>query len=68
MELDTKAHTCYVLTNKFILAQMLRITMIQLTDNRKIKKKEGKIVDVSILLIMVKKIIMRGERRNLTVR
>jgi hypothetical protein len=46
----TKEHTWYVLTNKWILAQMLRIPKIQFTDHLKLKKKEDQSVDASVLL------------------
>jgi hypothetical protein len=35
-----KEHTWYVLTDKWILAQKLRIPTIQLTDHMKLKKNE----------------------------
>jgi hypothetical protein len=40
----------YVLTDKWILAQKLRIPKIQFTDHKKFKKKEDQSVDTSILL------------------
>jgi hypothetical protein len=36
----TKEHTCYALTDKWILAQRLKIPKIQFTDHMKLKKKE----------------------------
>jgi hypothetical protein len=39
----TKEHTWYVLTDKWILAQKLRILNIQFTDHMKLKKKEDEI-------------------------
>jgi hypothetical protein len=41
----TKEHTGYVLTEKWILAQILRIPKIPLTDHMKVKKKENQTVD-----------------------
>jgi hypothetical protein len=46
----TKEHTCYALTDKWILAQMLRIAKIQFTDHMKLKKKEDQSVGASVLL------------------
>jgi hypothetical protein len=46
----TKEHTWYVLTDKWILAQKLRISQIQFIDHMKLKKKEDKSLDTSILL------------------
>jgi hypothetical protein len=46
---DTKGHTLYVLTDKWILAPKLRIPTMQLTDHVKLKKKEDEGVDASIL-------------------
>jgi hypothetical protein len=43
----TKEHTWYILSNKWILAQMFRIPKIQFTYHM---KKEDQIVDVSVLL------------------
>ena len=55
MELDyiiaiTKEQTWYVLTDKRILAQKLRIPMLQFTDHMKLKKKEDQSVGASVLL------------------
>jgi hypothetical protein len=36
----TKEHTWYTLTDKWILAQKLRIPKIQFTDHMKLKKKK----------------------------
>ena len=36
-----KGHTGYALTDKWILAKKFRIVMIQLTDGRKLSKKES---------------------------
>jgi hypothetical protein len=36
----TKEHTCYKLTDKWILAQMFGMPKIQFTDHMKLKKKE----------------------------
>jgi hypothetical protein len=46
----TKEHTLYVLTDKWILAQKLRIPKIQFTNDMKLKKKEEHSVDTSIHL------------------
>ena len=46
----TKEHTWYALTDKWILAQKLRIPKIQFTDHMKLKKKEDQNVDASVLL------------------
>ena len=45
-----KEHTWYALIDKWILAQKLQITRIQFTDHMKLKKKEGQIMDTSVLL------------------
>jgi hypothetical protein len=55
MELDyiiaiTKEQTWYVLTDKRILAQKLRIPMLQFTDHMKLKKKEDQSVGASVFL------------------
>ena len=57
----TKEHTCYALTDKWILAQKLGIPMIQFTDHMKLKKKEDQCVDTSILLRGGNKIPMGGD-------
>jgi hypothetical protein len=63
----TKEHTWYVLTVKWILIKKHGIPMIQLIDHMKLKKKEDKSVDTSVLLRRGK-IIMgyrwREERRS----
>jgi len=46
----TKEHTWYVLTDKWILVQKLRIPKIQCTDHMKLKKKEDQSVGASFLL------------------
>ena len=46
----TKEHTWYVLTDKWILAQKLRIPKIPFTDHMKLKKKEDQSMDASVLL------------------
>jgi hypothetical protein len=48
-----------ILTDKWILAQKLRILMIQFTDNMK-PKKENQNVDVSVLLRRVNKTLTGG--------
>ena len=47
--LNTKEHKWYVLTNKWILAQKLTMSMVQSTDHMKSRKKEDKGVDASVL-------------------
>ena len=56
----TKEHTLYALTDKWILAQKLRIPKIQFAKHMKLKKKEDQSVDTSILLRMGNKIPMKG--------
>ena len=46
----TKENTWYARTDKWILAQKLQITRIQLTAHMKLKKKEDQSLDTSILL------------------
>ena len=45
----TKEHTGYALTDKWVLAQKLRISKIQFAKHKKIKKKEDQHVDTSFL-------------------
>jgi hypothetical protein len=53
-----KEHIRYELTNKWILAKRnLRISKIQFTDHRKLKKKEDQSVDALVLLSRGKRII-----------
>ena len=56
----TKELTWYALTDKWILAQKLRITKIQFAKHMKLKKKEDQSVDTSSLLRMGNKIPMEG--------
>ena len=51
----------YVLTDKWILSQNLRIPKIQFTDHMKLKKKEDQSVDTSVLLRRGNKIPMGGD-------
>jgi hypothetical protein len=44
-----KKHTCYTLTDKWILVQKLRIPKIQSTDHMKLKQ-EDQSMDISVLL------------------
>ena len=44
---DTKEHTWYALTGKWLLAQKLGIPKIQFTDHIKLKKREDQSVDAS---------------------
>jgi hypothetical protein len=57
----TKEYTWYELTNKWILAHILRIPKIQFTDHMKLKKKEDQSVNTSILLRRGIKIPMGGD-------
>jgi hypothetical protein len=50
----------HALTDKWILAQKLRIPKIQFTDHMKLKKKEVQSVDTLILLRRGNKIPMEG--------
>jgi hypothetical protein len=56
-----KGHTWYALTDKWILAQKLRIPNIQFTDHMKLKKEEQR-VDTSMLLRRGKKILTGGKK------
>jgi hypothetical protein len=56
----TKEHTWYALTDKWILAQKLRIPQIQFAKHMKLKKKEDQSVGTSILLRRENKIPMEG--------
>jgi hypothetical protein len=46
----TKEHTWYALTDKWILAQKLKISKIQFEKHMKLKKKKDQSVDTSFLL------------------
>jgi hypothetical protein len=61
IHLHPKGHTCYVLPDKWILTQKLRIPMIQLTDHMKLNKKKDQSVDASIPLRRENKIITGGK-------
>jgi hypothetical protein len=50
----------YALTDKWILAQRLRIPKIQFAKHKKIKKKKDQPVDTSFLLRIGNKIPMKG--------
>jgi hypothetical protein len=56
----TKEHTWYALTDKWILAQKLRIPKIQFAKHMKLKKKEDQSVNTSILLRRGNKTPMEG--------
>ena len=56
----SKEHTWYALTDKWILAQKLRISKIQFAKHMKLKKKKYQTVDSSFLLRMGNKIPMEG--------
>jgi hypothetical protein len=56
----TKEHTWYALTDKWIVAQKLRIPKIQFAKHMKLKTKEDQHVDTSFLLRMGNKIPMEG--------
>jgi hypothetical protein len=53
-----KMDTWYALTDKWILAQKLRIPKIEFTDHMKLKKKEDQSVGASVLLRNGNKILM----------
>ena len=57
---QSQRNSQYVLTDKWILAQKLRIPMIQSAKHKKIKKKEDQHVDTSLLLRIGNKIPMEG--------
>ena len=54
----TKEHTWCALTEKWILAQKLRIPKIQFTEHMKLKKKEDQSVGASVLLRKGSKILV----------
>ena len=56
----TKEHTWYALTDKWTLAQKLRIPKIQFTKHMKLMKKEDQSVDTLILIRWRNKITMEG--------
>ena len=56
----TKELTQYVLTDKWISAQKLRIPKIQFAKHKKLKKNEDQHVDTSFLLRIGNKIPMEG--------
>jgi hypothetical protein len=58
--LFTKEVIRYALTDKWILAQKLRIPKIQSAKHKKIKKREDQWVDTSFLLRIGNKIPMKG--------
>ena len=53
----TKDHTWYILTDKWILGKEHVILTIQLMDHMKLKKREDKRVDASVLFRKGNKII-----------
>jgi len=55
-----KEVTCYALTDKWLLAQKLRIPKIQFAKHKKLKKKEDQCVDTSFLFRIGNKISMEG--------
>jgi hypothetical protein len=57
---NTKEHTWYIITDKWILAQKVRIPKIQFAKHMKLKKKENQSVDISILLRRGNKTPMEG--------
>ena len=59
----TKTYTWYVLTDKWILAQNLGIPKTQLTDEIKLKKKEGQNINTLILLGRWNKIPTEGDTK-----
>jgi hypothetical protein len=60
----TKEVTWYALTDKWILAQKLRIPKIQFAKHKKIKKREDQSVDTSFLLRIGNKIPMEGVKET----
>ena len=56
----TKEHTWYILTDKWLLVQKLRIPKIQFTEQMKLKKKDDQSMGTLVLLRRVKKILMEG--------
>jgi hypothetical protein len=57
----TKEHTWYTFTDKWILAQKLRIPKIKFTNHMKLDKKEDQSVNTSVLLRRGYKIPMGGD-------
>jgi hypothetical protein len=60
-EVTQSQKNTYALTDKWILAQKLRIPKIQFTDHMKVKKKEHQSVDSLVLLRKGNKIHTRGD-------
>ena len=58
---DTKEHTWYVLTDKWILTQKFRIPKIKLTNYMELKKKENQFADTLVLLRRGSKISLGGD-------
>ena len=56
-----KEHTWYILTDKWILPQKLRIPKIQFTDQMKLMKKEEQSMDTLVLLRRGKTMPMGGD-------
>ena len=56
----TKEHTWYAVTDKWVLAQKLRISKTQFAKHTKLKKKEDQSVDTLFLLRMRNKIPVEG--------
>jgi hypothetical protein len=63
-EINQTQKDTHVLTDKYILAENLRILTIKFTDHMKLNKKEEQSVDTSILLRKGNKIIMGGRGRE----
>lgn len=57
-------YASYVLTDKWLLVQKLRISMVQFTDHKKLNKIEAQSVNASIQLRMGNKIITGGRGRE----
>ena len=57
-----KGHAWHAFTNKWILAQKIRIPKVQFTDHMKLKKKEEQSMDTSVLLRRGNKIPMGGDK------
>ena len=59
-----KNYTRYAFTDKWILAQKLRILKVQFIEHVKLKKKEDQSVDASVLLRRGNKIFTGVTRRE----
>jgi len=62
--MDTKTHTQYVLTDKFILAQKLTMLIVQPTDYMELRRKHDQGVDASVLHRGENRMIVEGGCRG----